>query len=116
MLGGGARFDVELLVAHRVGDLESCFATLLLPEEIPHAAKSQISTRNLKAVVGVDENPQALVSLFTNVTEQYAVRRLGTSSDAAAQLMQLRETEPLGMFDQHHRRIRNVDTHLDDGR
>ena len=35
-------------------------------------------------------------------------------SDAAAQLMQLRQAEALGVLDDHHRRIRHVDADLHD--
>ena len=35
-------------------------------------------------------------------------------ADAAAQLMQLRQPEPLGMLDDHHRRIRHVDADFHD--
>src|SRR5262249_15115364 len=39
---------------------------------------------------------------------------LRATSDAAAQLMQLRESESLRMFDEHDGGIRHVDTHFDD--
>ena len=32
--------------------------------------------------------------------------------DSAAQLMQLRKAKPLGVFDQHHRRVRHVHAHF----
>ena len=38
------------------------------------------------------------------------------AADAAAQLMQLREAETLGVLDDHDRRLRHVDADLDDGR
>src|SRR5215471_3983422 len=36
-----------------------------------------------------------------------------TTSDTATQLVQLRESESLRMFDNHNGRIRDVDTHFD---
>ena len=36
--------------------------------------------------------------------------------DPAAQLVELREPEPIGALDDHHRRLRDVDADLDDGR
>ncbi len=38
------------------------------------------------------------------------------STDAAAQLVQLRDAEPVGVHDHHHRRLRHVDADLDHGR
>ena len=40
---------------------------------------------------------------------------LRAAADAAAQLVQLGETEALGMFDDHDRGLRHVDADLDDG-
>ena len=37
------------------------------------------------------------------------------ASHAAAQLVQLREAHALGVFDDHERGVRHVDTHFDDG-
>ena len=37
------------------------------------------------------------------------------AADAAAQLVQLRQPEPLGVFDDHDRRVRHVDADLYDG-
>ena len=39
-----------------------------------------------------------------------------TSPDASAQLVQLRQAEPVRVDDDDHRRVRHVDAHLDDGR
>ena len=36
------------------------------------------------------------------------------SSDAASKLMKLGQAVLFGAFDQHHRRIGNIETHLDD--
>ena len=38
------------------------------------------------------------------------------AADAAAQLVQLREAEAIGVLDDHHRRVRHVDADLDHGR
>ena len=39
----------------------------------------------------------------------------GPRPDAAPELVELREAEPLGVLDQHDRGIRDVDADLDDG-
>ena len=36
------------------------------------------------------------------------------AADAASQLVQLSQTEPLAVFDGHHRRVRHVDADFDD--
>ena len=38
---------------------------------------------------------------------------MGPAADAAAQLMKLRQPEPLGMLDDHDGGVRHVDAHLD---
>src|SRR3989442_11697564 len=47
--------------------------------------------------------------------EQDAVRLPRAAADAAAQLVQLREPEALGVLDQHDGGVRDVDADLDDG-
>ncbi len=48
--------------------------------------------------------------------KQNAVRLMRAAADAAAQLVQLREPEALGVLDDHDRRVRHVDADFDDGR
>ncbi len=48
--------------------------------------------------------------------QQHAGRRLRPAPDAAAQLVQLRQAHALGVLDDHQRRVRHVDTDLDDRR
>ena len=48
--------------------------------------------------------------------QQDAVRLVRAAADAAAQLVQLRQAEALGVLDHHHRRVRHVDADLDDRR
>ena len=45
--------------------------------------------------------------------DEQAVRLLGAAADAAAQLVQLREPEAVGLLDDHDRRVRDVDADLD---
>ena len=46
---------------------------------------------------------------------EQAQARVCAAPDAAAQLMQLADAEPVGVHHEHHGRIGNVDTDLDDG-
>ena len=48
--------------------------------------------------------------------QQDAVGLVRAAADAAAQLVQLRQAEPLGVLDDHDRRVRHVDADLDDRR
>ena len=48
--------------------------------------------------------------------QQHARALVGAAADAAAQLVQLREAEPLGVLDDHDRRVRHVDADFDDRR
>ena len=96
---GFARALAELFVAQRVGDAEGRHAALPLAEQIAHAAKPQILARDLESVFGLNEHLQPLRNLGTHVAEQDAIGLLRTAADAAAQLVQLRETEPLRMLD-----------------
>ena len=59
------------------------------------------------------EDLQPLGHIRAHVAEQDAVRLLRAASDAAAELMELREPESLRVLDEHHRRVRHVDAHLD---
>jgi hypothetical protein len=66
---------------------------------------SKITLRRSRAVVR-----QGLLE------QQHAHAVGGTAADAAAQLVQLRQAEALGVLDDHERRIGHVDAHLDHGR
>ena len=69
----------------------------------PSSVSRRISSR---ARAGLAERP---------LVEQQAGRAPRAAPDAAAQLMQLREAETLGVLDHHDRRLRHVDADLDDG-
>ena len=47
--------------------------------------------------------------------DQDAMRFLPSASDPAAKLMKLRQAEAIGVFDHHHRCVRNVHADFDDG-
>ena len=50
------------------------------------------------------------------VGDEHAERLHGATADPAAKLVELGEPEPVGALDDHHRRLRDVDPDLDDGR
>jgi len=111
--GGGDGRRIERFVAHRVRDLERRFAMLRFAEQVAHAAAAQVLPRDLEAIVRLDEQPQALVRVGPDVAEEDAPARVRAAPHAPAELMQLRESEALGMLDDHHRRVRHVDADLD---
>ena len=51
--------------------------------------------------------------LLARARDEQAVRLLGAAPDAAAQLVQRREAEPVRLLDDHDRRVRDVDADLD---
>ena len=53
--------------------------------------------------------------VFTR-TQRLTFAVLTAAADPAPQLMQLRQSEPVGILDDHHRRIRHIDPHFDDCR
>ena len=59
---------------------------------------------------------RALGQLLLRPRDEQAVRLLAPAPDAAAQLVQLREAEAVGLLDDHDRRVRDVDADLDHGR
>ena len=86
----------------KVGD-----AALPLAEQVAHPAQPQVRARDLEAVLACRRTRRAArrVSGLTSPSRmQYDCFR--AAAHAAAQLVQLREAEALGMLDEHHRRVR----------
>ena len=50
------------------------------------------------------------------LADQEAHAGMRATADASAQLVQLRDPELLGVLDQHHGRVGDIDPHLDHGR
>ncbi len=97
------------------GDAEARHAALARAEHVAFAAQLQIFLGDAEAVVGLaqDGEPRLGGRAERRLVEQEAGRALGAAADAAAQLMQLREPEALGVLDHHHARLRHVDADLD---
>ena len=77
-----------------------------------------VQLRQLEAVV---RGPQGLETgarhrVRCRVGDEDAVRCCAAAPDPAAQLVQLREAEPVRLEHDHHRRLGHVHAHLDDGR
>ena len=92
-------------------------AMLAGAEEIARAAQTQILLGDLKAVVGFTHDRKAGFYLLAFVVgDKDAPALVPAAPDTAAQLMQLAETEALGVFDDHQRGVRHVHADLDDRR
>ena len=64
------------------------------------------------AIASMRASPSAVVGS----ANEEAPRRVAAAPDAAAELVELREAEAVGVLDDHHRRVRHVDADLDHGR
>ena len=97
------------------GEAEAGRARLARAEHVALAAQAQILLGDAEAVLGLaqDFDPRWRRLAERPLVEQQAARAAGAAADPAAQLMQLREAEPLGVFDDHDRRLRHVDADLD---
>ena len=96
-------------------------AGLLGAEQVPRAAHLHVLERDLVAgaELGVVlEHLQATLGVGIDRVghEQIAVRAAMRAPDAAAQLIELRETEVVGAIDEHRVRVRHVEAALDDQR
>ncbi len=84
------------------------------PKTCARAPDLEILLREHETVGARGHRRQALLAVLgRRVGEQEAVRAVAAAPDAAAELVQLREPEPVGVLDDHHRRVRDVDADLD---
>src|SRR6185503_10289501 len=90
-------------------------AALALTEKLAGSANLVVALRDLESIGGLENDLKPL----TGVTGQLAVEQdadalARAAPDAAAQLMQLRQSEALRTFDHHQRGVGHVDPDLDD--
>src|SRR5262245_13195303 len=102
------RFLEDREVARKVGRAELGEARLPRAEELAVAAQLEVDLRDPKAVVGLGHRAHAAPRILAEpaAREQDAVRLPLAATDPAAQLVQLREAEALGVLDEHHARVR----------
>ena len=94
--------------------LELGQAVLARAEELARAAQLQVDLGELEAVALVRRSPRAAAALGS--PKRMQSDGVLAAADPAAQLVQLRQPEALGLLDQHHRRVRHVDADLDHAR
>jgi hypothetical protein len=94
-------------IAHQVGHAHLRQAGLSRAEQLTGAAQLEIAARDLEAVVGLAQHAQPLASQLRQgrPIQQDAGARMLAPTDAAAQLVQLRETHALGVLDHHQARV-----------
>src|SRR6478672_11033302 len=104
-------------VGAQPGEAELGQAGLARAEQLALAAQLEILLRELEAIRRLDERLQPLAGvvgqLLFGPRDEQAVRLLGSAADAAPQLVELREAEPVGLLNDHDRRVRHVDADLD---
>ena len=110
-----ARLRDQLGVDVGAGDAIAGQAALADAEHVAFAAQFQILLGNPKAVGGLADHLQPRLRHLAErlLVEQQAGRRLRAAPDPAAQLVQLREPEALGVLDHHDGRGGDVDADLD---
>src|SRR5712691_12163255 len=112
-----ARRPDQLAVHLDARELEPGQAGLAGAEHVAFAAQPEVFLGDAEPVLALahDGEPRLGGVAERRLVEQQAGRMLGAAPDAAAQLMELGEPEPLGVLDHHHRRLRHVDADLDHG-
>src|SRR5262245_17276318 len=98
----------DVAVAHEVAGAQLGQPGLPRPEEISRPAQLEVALRDREAVARRGHRLQPLARVIGpgRLIHQEAVRFPLAAPDAAAQLVQLRETEPLGVLDHHDGRVR----------
>ena len=106
------------LVPGEIGEPQLRQSALLRAEHLAAAAQPQILLGDAEPVLGLaqDRQPPPRDVAERRLVQQQTGRGLVAAPDAAAQLVQLREAEALGVLDDHHRGRRHVDPDLDDRR
>ena len=84
-------------------------------EHVARTTQFQIGLRNLEAIGGAHHRLDAFAPVVGEfkTRHQDAVALVCAAPDASAQLVQLAQSEALGVFDDHIAGVRHVDAHLD---
>ena len=105
------------MIADDIADPKERQSGLARAEDIARAAQFQIALGDFETVRRCGERLQAgqrLIAGFRRMQKNAGGRSVAPSN-AATQLMQLCEAEPLGLLDHHDCRVRYIDAHFDDG-
>ena len=105
-------FDEASVAEMAHGDIGD--AGLSESEEGARTADFQIFLGEEEAVIAFDESVEAVVGAVFPRKEK-AVGLMFAASDAPAELVELGESEPVGILDDHDGGVGHVDAHFDDG-
>ena len=105
----------ELSVPYNIREQELGHPRLAGPEKLTRSPNFKILFRNLESILGLAQDVDTLVCLLRAQIfgHQNAESRVLTTPDSSSELMELRETESLGMLDHHEGSAGNIDTHFD---
>ncbi len=121
IVGDGESFAAgkfqDFAVAERVGDLKAERTGLAGAEKFAGAAQMQVGFGDLESVARAHHGFQTGAGLVGHAhrADEDAVGFCCAAADAPTKLMQLRKAEALGVFDDHYRRVGNVDADFHDG-
>ena len=92
-------------------------AALLGSLQVTRSAQLQIGLGNAETVVGVAHDIDALTGFLAELKggDEDAETLVGTTAYASSELMELGESEALGIENHHYRGVRHIHTYLDDG-
>src|SRR5690606_3531303 len=105
----------EIDIQVEPGPTESRHPGLARAEEVSLSPEAKILFSDSETIFGPGEYPESLDG-FPGLGDGDAVTLLSPAANPAAELMELREPETLGMLDHHHSGVRYIDTDLDDRR
>src|SRR5215211_7249915 len=107
----------QFYVAFQIANLERGQAALCCAEEIAWAAEFPIRFGHFKPIRGSFQNSELCGCLFRLAgSQQNTSRFVFAATDPTPKLMQLRETESLGIFNQHYSCIWHIDADLEHSR
>src|SRR5579885_3390656 len=103
-------------IAEWIGDVKAEVAGLACAEKFAGAAKKKVGFGDFEAVGSADHGFETRFRSLCHVAggDEYAMRFFCASADAAPQLMKLRKTEAIGVFDDHNGGVGHVHADLDD--
>ena len=109
------RFLEQRLIAHDVSNPKLGQARLLRSEQLTRSTQLEIFLSNDEPVARLRHDAE---SFFSNrgllvARQQYAITLLGAPTNAAAQLVKLRQSEAFRVLDDHYRCIGNVNADFD---
>ena len=110
-------FAQKVGVQRQFGDAEHGFAGLSCAEQFARAAYGKVFFGDAEAVGGFAHDAQAALRGVAQrrLVHEQAVGLFAAAPDSTAQLVQLREAEAFGVFDDHQGGVRHVHADFDNG-